>query len=63
MNRAFVELLQTYTAEWESIEPLQYELEYLYFEMNEDRLEQEKKLKEQLSEVAKKIDTSNKKIG
>lgn len=58
-----MELLQTYTAEWESIEPLQYELEYLYFEMNEDRLEQEKKLKEQLSEVAKKIDTSNKKIG
>ena len=57
MNKAFLELLQTYMPEPESIAPLQFELEHLYFKMNEEKFEQEKRLKEQLMEVVKKIDT------
>lgn len=54
MNKAFLELMQTYMPEPESLSPLQFELEHLYFKMNEEKFEQEKRLKEQLIEMAKK---------
>jgi hypothetical protein len=44
MNKAFLELLQTYMPEPESLAPLQFELEYLYFKVNEEKFEQEKRL-------------------
>jgi len=37
--------------------PLQFELEHLYYKINEERFDEEKRLNEQLKEVNKKIDT------
>lgn len=55
MNKQFMELLQRYMPEPEAIGPLKYELEHLYFMMNEEKFEQKKRLREQLIEVNKKI--------
>ena len=57
MNGAFAEYLQYYVPEEGAIEALQFKLEQLYYKINEERFEDEKRLSEQLSEVNKKIDT------
>jgi DNA invertase Pin-like site-specific DNA recombinase len=62
MNGAFVEYLQDYIPEEEAIEPLQFKLEQLYYKINEERFEDEKRLNEQLAEVSKKIDTIEEKF-
>jgi hypothetical protein len=54
MNRAFVEYLEKFMLESESIGPLQFELEQLDYKINEEKFEEEKRMNEQLKEVNKR---------
>ena len=56
LHKLFLNLLEQYTIKEDSIEPIQFHLEYLYREQNKERTEQEKILKEQTIEVQKNID-------
>jgi site-specific DNA recombinase len=62
MNIAFVEYLEKYMPDEKLLEPLQLEFEHLYYKINEEKFEEEKRLNEQLKEVNKKIDTIEEKF-
>jgi DNA invertase Pin-like site-specific DNA recombinase len=62
MNKAFVEYLEDYMPEEKALQPLQFELEHLYYKINEERFEEEKRLDEHLKDVSKKIDTIEEKF-
>ena len=56
LHKLFLNLLEQYTIKEDSIEPIQFHLEYLYQAENKERTEQEKILKDQTIEVQKNID-------
>jgi hypothetical protein len=62
MNKAFIEYLERCMPDERSLAPLQFEFEQLYYKINEEKFEEEKRLKEQLLEVNKKIDTIEEKF-
>jgi site-specific DNA recombinase len=62
IHTLFKDLLGQYTIRQELIEPLQYQLEYTYHEMNKGNVLHEKVLQKQLDETNKKIDTIEEKF-
>jgi site-specific DNA recombinase len=57
MHGLFKELLSRFMVREELIPAICYQLEYAYYEVNKENLEQEKTLRLQLTEVTKKIET------